>query len=209
MLLQLPDDPPLLQLVDFDHRRQELKVVAGVAGQLLEGGDVFGEARTPVTDAGPEELGPIRRSRPIPSATNPTSAPTSSHTLAISLMNEIFVARKAFDAYLIILAEVTSARTTGAPSSRGASRLGRRPRPEGPDDDPVGPHEVGDGGPFGEKLGIRDVVDLRSPRASSHARSRSPVPGGTVLFITSTSPSVASGSSSITCHTALRSASPE
>ena len=57
---------------------------------------------------------PIRRSRPIPSATRETSAPVSSQTFAISLMKEIFVARNAFDASFTISAEATSARTTGA-----------------------------------------------------------------------------------------------
>ena len=52
----------------------------------------------------------------MPRATSVTSAPTSSHTFAISLMNEIFVARKAFEASLTISAEATSVRTTGQSS---------------------------------------------------------------------------------------------
>ena len=59
--------------------------------------------------------GPMRRSSPMPSATTATSAPTSSHTLAISLMKLILVARKALDAYLTISALGTLVRTTGAP----------------------------------------------------------------------------------------------
>ena len=47
----------------------------------------------------------------MPRATSATSAPTASQTLAISLMNEIFVARNAFAASLIISAEATSVRT--------------------------------------------------------------------------------------------------
>jgi len=58
----------------------------------------------------------MRSSRPMPRETSLTSAPTSSHTLAISLMNEIFVARKAFAASLIISAEAMSVRTSGASS---------------------------------------------------------------------------------------------
>ena len=61
-------------------------------------------------------FGPMRSSSPIPPATSVTSAPTSSQTLAISLMNEIFVARNAFEASLIISAEATSVRTTSPPS---------------------------------------------------------------------------------------------
>ena len=40
----LPDPPALLQLVHLDHRRQQLKVVPRVAGQLLQRLHVLGEA---------------------------------------------------------------------------------------------------------------------------------------------------------------------
>ncbi len=43
-----------------------------------------------------------------------TSAPVSSQTLAISLMNEILVARKALEASLTISAEAMSVRTRSA-----------------------------------------------------------------------------------------------
>ena len=46
----------------------------------------------------------MRPSRPIPSATAWTSAPTFSHRVAISLMKVILVARNALAAYLIISA---------------------------------------------------------------------------------------------------------
>ena len=39
--------PPLLQLVDLDHRGQELEVVAGVAGELLQRRGVLWKARAP------------------------------------------------------------------------------------------------------------------------------------------------------------------
>ena len=52
----------------------------------------------------------------MPRATSPTSAPTSSQTLAISLMKEILVARNAFEASLIISALATSVRTISPPS---------------------------------------------------------------------------------------------
>ena len=58
----------------------------------------------------------MRSSRPIPRATSDTSAPSSSDTLAISLMKLILVARKALEASLIISAEATSVRTEGASS---------------------------------------------------------------------------------------------
>jgi hypothetical protein len=59
----------------------------------------------------------MRSSSPIPRATSTTSAPVSSHTFAISLMKEIFVARKAFEASLTISALLMSVRISGA--SRG------------------------------------------------------------------------------------------
>jgi hypothetical protein len=46
----------------------------------------------------------MRGSYPIPVATSLMSAPSASQMLAISLMNEILVARNAFEAYLIISA---------------------------------------------------------------------------------------------------------
>ena len=58
----------------------------------------------------------MRSSRPMPRATSETSAPTSSQTLAISLMKEILVARKAFEASLIISALETSVWTISPPS---------------------------------------------------------------------------------------------
>src|SRR3954447_2981363 len=44
VLLQLRDDAALLQLVDLDHRGEQLEVVARVAGELLQRRDVFREA---------------------------------------------------------------------------------------------------------------------------------------------------------------------
>jgi hypothetical protein len=43
VLGELSDHSPLLQLVDLDHRVEELEVVAGVARELLERGHVFRE----------------------------------------------------------------------------------------------------------------------------------------------------------------------
>jgi hypothetical protein len=71
----------------------------------------------------------------MPWATSRTSAPTSSQTLAISLTKEIFAARKALEANLIISALVTSVSTSSPPSgsytfatlSRAASSPGSAP----------------------------------------------------------------------------------
>ena len=114
MALELADHAPLLQLVHLDHRRQQLEVVARVRGELLERERVLREAGAAVADAGAQEMRAERWSRPTPSATLTTSAPVASQTFAISLMNEIRVIRNAFAASLIISAELTSARTTGA-----------------------------------------------------------------------------------------------
>jgi len=63
----------------------------------------------------------MRLSRPIPRATSSTSAPVCSHTLAISLMKEIFVARNALEASLTISALAMSVRTSGARSGAYSS----------------------------------------------------------------------------------------
>ena len=44
VLLELADGAPLLELVDLDNRGEQLEVVAGVAGKLLEGLDILGKA---------------------------------------------------------------------------------------------------------------------------------------------------------------------
>ncbi len=57
----------------------------------------------------------------MPSATSRTSASTVSHRLAIAFMNEILVARKALDAYLIISADAGSVTSIGALIERYSS----------------------------------------------------------------------------------------
>ena len=52
----------------------------------------------------------------MPFITCVTSAPASSQTLAMALMNEILVARKALEAYLIISADGTSVMIMGRSS---------------------------------------------------------------------------------------------
>jgi hypothetical protein len=56
----------------------------------------FGRQPPPKPSPAPRNFRPIRGSRPIASASVVTSAPAASHTSAIALMNEIFVARNAF-----------------------------------------------------------------------------------------------------------------
>ena len=102
---------------------------------------------------------PIRSSRPMPRATSPTSAPTSSQTLAISLMKEILVARKALEASLIISALETSVwRISPQRLVEVGDRRGRLlVAGVGADHDPVGVHEVGHRRALLEELGAGDV----------------------------------------------------
>ena len=87
-------------------------------------------------------------------------------------MNEIFVARKALEASLIISAEATSVRTIGA-----AERLVERGDAVGEalgllgraDDDPVGVHEVVDRGALLEELRVRDVAEVVAAAADRAA----------------------------------------
>src|SRR3954465_13488925 len=56
MLLQLLDHAALLELVDLDHRGEQLEVVAGVRRELLQRERVLREARASVADAGTQEV---------------------------------------------------------------------------------------------------------------------------------------------------------
>src|SRR3954447_140128 len=58
VLLQLADHAPLLELVDLDDRVEQLEVVAGVAGELLEGGDILGKTASAEPDPRLQELRP-------------------------------------------------------------------------------------------------------------------------------------------------------
>ena len=57
----------------------------------------------------------MRSSEPMPLRTLSTLAPTSSHTLAISFMNEMRVASIALAAYLVSSADATSIVKMGLP----------------------------------------------------------------------------------------------
>ena len=102
----------------------------------------------------------MRASSPMPFTTWVTSAPASSQMLAMALMNEILVARKALEAYLIISADGTSVmiigRSSGAySSSRVMATCWRR----GADHDPVGSERVLDRRALAQELGIGDDVE--------------------------------------------------
>ncbi len=89
----------------------------------------FGKQDPPKPTPGKRNGWPIRRSEPMPRRTWSTSAPSRSHRVAISFMNEIRVASMAFAAYFVSSAERTSmnrtgcsARTNGAYSSAITAR---------------------------------------------------------------------------------------
>ena len=106
----------------------------------------------------------MRRSRPMPSATRTTSAPVASQTFAISLMNEMRVINAAFAASLIISAEATSQRTTGAsmPAWSAATASPSSSR-KAPTTIAVRVHEVGDRRALGGELRVRGVADVLEP----------------------------------------------
>jgi len=54
-MLELVDDPSLLQLVHLDHGREQLEVVAGIASKLLECFEILWETTAPIADPGPQE----------------------------------------------------------------------------------------------------------------------------------------------------------
>ena len=167
MLLQLLHDSTLLQLVHLDHGREELEVVARVRRRAASARASPWESscrRSRRRRAGSAGRG-AGRGRAL-RRRSATSAPTSSQTFAISLMNETRVIRNAFAASLIISAELTSVRTTGASIAgvqRGdcvAVRVVERA-----DDDPVRLHEVAHCGALGGELRIRHVTDVGQTRA--------------------------------------------
>ena len=147
------------------------------------------ERPPPAAAATPSETSPAapsRASRPTSCSTRPgrrcggrrsstatptTSAPTASHTFAISLMKEMRVIRNAFAASLIISAEATSVRTTGASiPAYSASTAARVLLGERTDHDPVRVRKSCTACPLCQKLGVRDVADvLESARLERRA----------------------------------------
>ena len=88
-----------------------------------------------------------------------TSAPAASHTSAIALMKEIFVARKAFAATLTSSAVGRSVTTTGVPAAIGWRRPRRSsasaPRSDGDaEDEPVRAQGVVDGVALAQELRV-------------------------------------------------------
>ena len=172
------------------HRAQELEVVAERGRGVDQRVDVLGEARAAVAEAGLEERGADARSSPMPLTTWLTSAPAASQRLAISLMKEILVARKALEAYLMISAE----RHVGDDHRPLERRVELEQRHRHllvgrADHDAVGAERVLDGRALAQELGVRDDVEVdRAVRwwRAMISRTRSPVPTGTVDLFTTT-----------------------
>ena len=160
VLLQLADDAPLLQLVDLDHRVEELEVVAGVAGQHLQGADVLGEAAAAVADPGAQEGGadPLVEAHPAGDLGD----------VGADLLADV--------GDLVDEGDLGREEGVGGELDHlgaghvGADQLAAERRVErgdgvarllvagvGADHDPVGIHEVGDRGALLEELGAGDV----------------------------------------------------
>ena len=68
----------------------------------------FGKQLPPYPKPGNKNLFPILESVDIPTLTISASAPNFSHKLAISFINDIFVAKNELEAYFVISADLTS-----------------------------------------------------------------------------------------------------
>ena len=107
----------------------------------------------------------MRGSSPMPFTTWVTSAPACSQRLAIALMKEILVARKAFEAYLIISADVDVGDDHRPLERRVELEQRHRHLLAGrADDDAVGPEGVLDRRALAQELGVGDDVEVDGPR---------------------------------------------
>ena len=143
----------------------------------------------------------------MPSVTSAMSAPTRSHSSAIALTYDSFIARKQFAAYFISSADAASVSTVGAPSRAysAATRSAASWLSE-PTTIRSGPRKSLTAEPSRRNSGF-DTTPM-SVRSSISA-VRSAVPTGTVDLFTTTVPGASDDPiSSITDSTARRSATP-
>ena len=176
----LGEEALLLLDVDLLDFGEQVEVDAELLGDRAEGGDVLGKAGAAVADAGAEEARADAAVQADAAATCSMLASVASQRLETALMKEIFRARKALEACLMIsalLVEVSSsgggratlqgpgmASRPGVVVASGERRVdavehGGGALAVGADDDAVGMQEVGDGGAFAEKLGVGDDVE--------------------------------------------------
>ena len=175
VLLELADDPALLQLVDLDHRGQQLEVVARVAGELLEGGRRPSGSRS-------------RRSRCRRAGTTcrcagrgPCRAATTVDVGA-DLLADVgdLVDEADLRGEEGVRGVLDHLRARAPWCARSARRAGRRARPRGrrrsssndADHHAVRVEEVGDRRALLQELGVGAVADLARGRARRARRAR-------------------------------------
>ena len=147
---------------------------------------------------------------PIPAATWCTSAPNASQIAAISLMNEIFVARNAFEAYLIISAVRTSVIWIGTSSGSysSATRCAASASVE-PSTTRAGRMKLITAEPSWRNSGFETTATSRALLREVIPSTSSPVPIGTVLLLMMIAPGRSRGASRlIASRTPRRSAAP-
>jgi hypothetical protein len=158
---ELADHAALLQLVDLDHRREQLEVVARVGGELLERERVLRKARAAVADARAQEMRPEPLVEPDP----------------LRNLDDVGAGRLADIRDLVderdprhqerIRSELDHLRgvdvgthdrcvDAGVETGDRIAVLGV----ERADRDAVGIHEVANGTTLGQEFGIRDVADV-------------------------------------------------
>ena len=167
------------RVVDAEHRRQHRGSMPASRAIAARARTSFGKHDPPNPAPARGTAGRCARPSPCPARRRSRRRRTPSQIVATSLMKLIFVARKAFDAYLIISAERGSVTTTGAPSGAySAATSAAAAGSVAPKDDAVRVEDVVDRRPFPQELRVRDDrerdplcgvfgKDLRSPARPS------------------------------------------
>src|SRR6266542_4332694 len=148
----------------------------------------------------------------MPNATSRTSALTASHRLAISLMNDTLVARKAFEAYLISSADAASVTRIGARRLRYSSET-RTATPVSwqPITTRVGSRKSCTAAPSRRNSGFdaTPIDPVGTPASARRRSTRAVVPTGTVDLLITTAPGRRTGAISRTTSSTIdRSAAP-
>ena len=160
--VQLADHPALLELVDLDHRVQELEVVARICCQLLQGEGVFWKTTSAEANACPQEA--------RADATVEADSLGDAHDVGARGLADVGDLVDEGDARHQggVRRELDHLRRGHVTPDHGALDPGVQRRDgvavlvtERPHDDPVGMEEVGDRSAFGGELGVRGVSDLR------------------------------------------------
>ena len=175
--LELADDAPLLQVVHLDHRRQELEVVPGVAGELLQRLHVLREAAAAVADARAQEVrADAARRGPSPLGDH---ADVGAHLLADvgDLVDERDLGRQ--ERVRGVLDHLGAGRRRCvidrrvARRRRGSRRHARRPRSNAPITIRSGSMKSATARPSRRNSGFDDVADVPAGRARRGPRAPS------------------------------------